>query len=117
VALFGSPAQSPQKSPDDSQKSPNPYFPPCLVFKQAGQAVPPVSWKNNFSSEVGEMTFQTIKTAVMKFVEDEDGLTIVEYAVAGGLVTLGAVGAFVLLGGSVATAIGCLDDAVNGTAC
>lgn len=63
------------------------------------------------------MTFEAIKTSVMKFVKDEDGLTIVEYAVAGGLVTLGAVGAFVLLGGSVATAIGCLDDAVNGVDC
>lgn len=63
------------------------------------------------------MTFTTIKTSVMKFVEDEDGLTIVEYAVAGGLVTLGAVAAFVLLGESVATAIDCLNDAVNGTEC
>jgi pilus assembly protein Flp/PilA len=63
------------------------------------------------------MTFQTIKSSVMKFVNDEDGLTIVEYAVAGGLVTIGAVAAFVALGGSVSTAIGCLDSAVNGTAC
>ncbi len=35
-------------------------------------------------SEVSEMTIQTIKTAVLKFAKDEDGLTIVEYAVAGG---------------------------------
>lgn len=63
------------------------------------------------------MIFQAIKTSVMKFVKDEDGLTIVEYAVAGGLVTLGAVGAFVLLGESVAVAINCLDDAVNGVDC
>ncbi|HZX52579.1 Flp family type IVb pilin [Pseudomonas sp. XK-1] len=63
------------------------------------------------------MIFQAIKTSVMKFVKDEDGLTIVEYAVAGGLVTLGAVAAFVALGGSVSTAINCLDDAVNGVDC
>ncbi|MNG31657.1 Flp/Fap pilin component [compost metagenome] len=41
----------------------------------------------------------------MKFVEDEDGLTIVEYAVAGGLITLGVVGAFQTLGGHVSTVI------------
>jgi len=63
------------------------------------------------------MIFQAIKTSVMKFVKDEDGLTIVEYAVAGGLVTLGAVAAFVALGGSVSTAINCLDQAVQGNAC
>lgn len=63
------------------------------------------------------MTFQAIKTSVMKFVKDEDGLTIVEYAVAGGLITLGAVAAFVTLGGSVAAVITSLDCAVNGTVC
>ena len=51
------------------------------------------------------MTFADIKTSVMKFVEDEDGLTIVEYAVAGGLVTLAAVGAFSTLGTNVGTQI------------
>ncbi|NQD95760.1 Flp family type IVb pilin [Pseudomonas sp. CrR25] len=54
------------------------------------------------------MTFQAIKTSVMKFVEDEDGLTIVEYAVAGGLITLGVVGAFITLGGHVKTIIDAL---------
>ncbi len=29
------------------------------------------------------MTFQTIKTSISTFAKDEDGLTIVEYAVAG----------------------------------
>lgn len=51
------------------------------------------------------MTFQAIKTSVMKFVKDEEGLTIVEYAVAGGLITLGVVGAFITLGGHVSTII------------
>ena len=54
---------------------------------------------------------------MLKFIKDEEGLTIVEYAVAGGLVTIGAVAAFVALGGSVATQINCLNDAVNGVAC
>jgi len=51
------------------------------------------------------MELQTIKQAVVKFIKDEEGLTIVEYAVAGGLITLGVVGAFVTLGGHVSTII------------
>lgn len=47
------------------------------------------------------MKLQTIKNSVMKFVKDEDGLTIVEYAVAGGLITLFVVAAFQLLGTAV----------------
>ena len=35
------------------------------------------------------MNLQTIQTSVLAFIHDEDGLTIVEYAVAGGLITLG----------------------------
>ncbi len=60
------------------------------------------------------MTLQIIKTSVLKFIEDEDGLTIVEYAVAGGLVTLGAVAAFLLLGNTVCGAIGSLQQAIMG---
>jgi pilus assembly protein Flp/PilA len=62
------------------------------------------------------MTIQAIKTSVMKFVKDEDGLTIVEYAVGGGLVTLGAVVAFLALGNTVCGAINSLTDAIMGTA-
>lgn len=51
------------------------------------------------------MELQTIKQAVVKFIKDEEGLTIVEYAVAGGLITLGVVGAFITLGGHVRTII------------
>ncbi|WP_079202512.1 Flp family type IVb pilin [Pseudomonas sp. CC6-YY-74] len=58
------------------------------------------------------MTFASIKTAVMKFVEDEDGLTIVEYAVAGGLVTVFVVAAFETLGTNVNTVIEALGDAI-----
>ncbi|AVO60802.1 Flp family type IVb pilin [Pseudomonas sp. 22526] len=63
------------------------------------------------------MNLQTIKTSVLAFIADEDGLTIVEYAVAGGLITLGAVAAFVTLGGNVATAITSLGCAVQGQVC
>lgn len=62
------------------------------------------------------MTFQAIKTSVMKFVKDEDGLTIVEYAVAGGLVTVAVVAAFVLLGGAVNTNIRTLCGAITNSA-
>ena len=62
------------------------------------------------------MTFANIKTSVMKFVKDEEGLTIVEYAVAGGLVTVGVVAAFVLLGGAVDTNIRTLCGAITNSA-
>ncbi|MCI0995880.1 MULTISPECIES: Flp family type IVb pilin [Pseudomonas] len=60
------------------------------------------------------MTLQTIKASVLKFAKDEDGLTIVEYAVAGGLITVLVAAAFVLLGGAVNTKIRALCQAVNG---
>lgn len=62
------------------------------------------------------MTFQAIKTSVMKFVKDEDGLTVVEYAVAGGLVSLVLVAAFTALGASVCGVINALTTAIGGTA-
>ncbi|MDO9618964.1 MAG: Flp family type IVb pilin [Pseudomonas sp.] len=61
------------------------------------------------------MTFQAIKTAVMKFVEDEDGLTVVEYAVAGGLISLVVVTAFTNLGTAVKDVIDDLITAIGGT--
>lgn len=63
------------------------------------------------------MTIQTIKRAVLKFAKDEDGLTIVEYAVAGGLITVAVVAAFGLLGGQVNTTIRELCAAVKGSEC
>ncbi|WP_191486452.1 Flp family type IVb pilin [Pseudomonas sp. FEN] len=59
------------------------------------------------------MTLQTIKTSIRKFAEDEEGLTIVEYAVAGGLITVAVATAFTLLGGAVDTKIRALCQAVN----
>jgi pilus assembly protein Flp/PilA len=58
------------------------------------------------------MIMQTIKASVLKFVKDEDGLTIVEYAVAGGLITVAVVATFTLLGGAVNTRITALCNAV-----
>jgi len=49
-----------------------------------------------------------------EFVEDESGLTAVEYAIAGGLVVGGMIAAFNLLGENATAKIECLASAVNG---
>ena len=51
---------------------------------------------------------------VLSFLRDEEGLTMVEYAVAGGLVTLAAATAFTTLGSAVTTKITQLANTVNG---
>lgn len=56
---------------------------------------------------------RNIKKQIVNFLKEEEGLTMVEYAVAGGLITLGAVLAFQTLGTSVSTQIGNIDAAVN----
>ncbi|WP_349569629.1 Flp family type IVb pilin [Azotobacter salinestris] len=63
------------------------------------------------------MNLQAIKSSVMKFIKDEEGLTIVEYAVAGGLITVAVVAAFLALGSQVNTKIEALCAAVKGSAC
>lgn len=63
------------------------------------------------------MEIQKIKEAVVKFIKDEEGLTIVEYAVAGGLITVAVVAAFIVLGGNVNTRITSLGCAVMGQNC
>ncbi|TBW09603.1 Flp family type IVb pilin [Azotobacter chroococcum subsp. isscasi] len=60
------------------------------------------------------MNLQAIKASVMKFIKDEEGLTIVEYAVAGGLITVAVVGAFIALGDAVELNIQDLTKAVQG---
>jgi pilus assembly protein Flp/PilA len=52
--------------------------------------------------------FQNIR----KFIQEEEGLTTVEYAVAGALVSLAVVGAFQALGGAVITTIGAITTAI-----
>ncbi|QSX36826.1 MULTISPECIES: Flp family type IVb pilin [Shewanella] len=49
-----------------------------------------------------------------EFIEDESGLTAVEYAIAGGLVVGGMIAAFNLLGENATAKIDCLASAVNG---
>ena len=63
------------------------------------------------------MNLLAIRTSVRAIIKDDNGLTIVEYAVAGGLITLGAVAAFITLGGNVSTAITSLGCAVQGKTC
>ena len=42
-----------------------------------------------------------MKREILKFLKEEEGLTMVEYAIAGAMVAAGAVVAFSLLGGAV----------------
>ncbi len=41
---------------------------------------------------------RSLKNVIVKFIREEEGLTVVEYAVAGGLISLLVVGAFRALG-------------------
>ena len=51
---------------------------------------------------------------IKAFLKDEEGLTMIEYAVAGGLVTLGAVAAFTGLGGAITEKVTSISDTVKG---
>jgi pilus assembly protein Flp/PilA len=53
-----------------------------------------------------------MKQKMIAFLRDEEGLTMVEYAVAGGLITAGAVLAFTTLGGHVTRVIGIINTAL-----
>jgi pilus assembly protein Flp/PilA len=55
-----------------------------------------------------------IMNLLKDFIEDESGLTAVEYAIAGGLVVGGMVAAFATLGKNADNRIDCLALAVNG---
>lgn len=56
---------------------------------------------------------RSLKHAVVAFIREEEGLTVVEYAIAGGLVGLGVVTAFTDLGEAVGEIIQGLVDALN----
>jgi pilus assembly protein Flp/PilA len=56
---------------------------------------------------------RNLKQAVMSFVREEEGLTIVEYAVAGGLITVLVAAAFEALGVAVLARINALIAAVS----
>ena len=51
---------------------------------------------------------------IKSFLRNEEGLTIVEYAVAGALISAAAVGAFTALGGTVTTVITGINTALGG---
>ena len=48
---------------------------------------------------------KTMKSTLIAFWREEEGLTVVEYAIAGGLIGAVVVGAFVTLGGTVSNII------------
>jgi pilus assembly protein Flp/PilA len=52
--------------------------------------------------------------ALIALCKSEEGLTTVEYAIAGGLVAAGVIGAFQLLGGGVFNVINYLQGQLNG---
>lgn len=54
-----------------------------------------------------------LKQAVAEFIREEEGLTVVEYAIAGGLVGLGVIGAFRALGITVGGVITDIDTELN----
>jgi pilus assembly protein Flp/PilA len=62
------------------------------------------------------MEIQKIKEAVVKFIKDEEGLTMVEYAVAGALVAVACVTAFTTLGREIGAAINRMIGAMGGDA-
>lgn len=55
-----------------------------------------------------------LKLILKELIEDESGLTAVEYAIAGGLVVGGMIAAFNILGENATSKINCLASAVNG---
>lgn len=55
----------------------------------------------------------SLKQAVMNFIREEEGLTVVEYAVAGALISLAVYTAFTALGLQVGVVINGLTDAIT----
>ncbi|MOA69406.1 Flp/Fap pilin component [compost metagenome] len=51
------------------------------------------------------MDFHIARQMLVKFMRDQEGMTMVEYAVAGGVITVAAVAAFIALGGSIESGI------------
>ena len=56
-----------------------------------------------------------LKNAVARFIADEEGLTTVEYAIAGGVIAAGVVALFTDIGTAVSTKMGELKNAITGT--
>lgn len=60
------------------------------------------------------MDMQAFKASVAKFLKDEEGLTVVEYAVAGGLIAAVTVAAFRTLGVTVTGVVNGINTALGG---
>lgn len=58
---------------------------------------------------------KVLRNKVMAFLRDESGLTTVEYAIAGALVSLAVATGFQLLGTAVGAKITDLTNCINGT--
>lgn len=56
---------------------------------------------------------KAIAKKLRAFVREEDGLTTVEYAVAGSLISLAVVGAFTALGVQVGATVGAITTAIT----
>ena len=56
---------------------------------------------------------KALKNTIRAFIHDQDGLTIVEYAVAAGLITATVAAAFFTLGGTIDGIIKALDGYLN----
>ena len=56
---------------------------------------------------------RNLNRSVMQFIREEEGLTVVEYAVAGGLISLAVVAAFTNLGAAVTARVNELIAAIS----
>ena len=72
------------------------------------------SIKSGRANGVGE-TMKHLLNMMVRFHRDRAGLTIVEYAVAGGVITVAVVAAFLTLGDAVAVSIAGLADRISGS--
>lgn len=61
------------------------------------------------------MNLKEMKSSVEKFLKDEGGLTVVEYAVAGGLIAAATIAAFRALGVTVSGVITKIDTELKKT--
>jgi len=68
----------------------------------------------SFDKSSGSSSMRNWKQSVVAFLRDEEGLTVVEYAIAGGLVGLAVITAFTDLGNTVARIIRAIVNLLGG---
>lgn len=56
----------------------------------------------------------SIREKLLQFIRDEEGLTTVEYAIAGGVIAAGVIALFIAIGGKVNTKMTQIDDEMGG---